>query len=286
MAGRNLSRHSSGGGIQPFGYDDPFSQIQREMTRLFSDLARSLGGPLAGDAEQAAQLVIPPRMDVRETDRDIEVIAELPGVNEADIEITLDDDTLTIRGETVAEISPQGQQGQGGQQGQPQQGDQQGQQPQLGQTQAEQARRQEQRRQHNYHLMERAVGVFQRQLRLPFRVDPSRVNATFQNGVLHVRIEKPARGQTQGNRIGINQPAQQGQQPANVIGMPQPGSQQAGQQAGQGQGQQPQGTQTGQSMQPGMQGSQGGQSTQGSGDQQQQPSQQQADQQQTGTSGS
>ena len=74
------------------GAGDPFLTLHREMNRLFDDVLR--GAPAAGGQGQGSLLA--PNMDVSETDKDIRIQAELPGVNENDVEVSLNDDVLTI----------------------------------------------------------------------------------------------------------------------------------------------------------------------------------------------
>ena len=92
------------------------------------------------------------RLDVSETDQELDIDAELPGFDEKDVEVTLAGDTLTIRGER--------------QNGQEDKGK-------------------------NYRLSERRWGSFTRSITLPFDADPNDVDAKFEKGVLHIAIKKP-----------------------------------------------------------------------------------------------
>jgi HSP20 family protein len=139
-----------------------FGSLQREIDRLFEHFTRGL------DVLGQAQVNLVPSMDVVETDKDIVITAEMPGLERKDIEISLEDDVLTIRGEKRVE-SEQGDKNKktdksndGGR---------------------------------NYHLSERSYGVFYRVLQMPSGVDPSEIQATMSNGVLKVTIPKPARSQ-------------------------------------------------------------------------------------------
>jgi HSP20 family protein len=129
----------------------PFTVLQRQMNRLFEDVF----GPEAGLFPQAAEPVrglLSPRVEVTETDTDVRVIAELPGVKEPDIEVSLDNDVLSLRAEKKVE-------------------------------------RKDERE--NTHFTERSYGVFQRSLQLPFKVNPDEVNAAFEHGVLTITVPKP-----------------------------------------------------------------------------------------------
>ena len=69
---------------------DPFLALHREMNRLFDEAFRGFGLPEGGAGSEAiASGVAVPRIDVSETDQDLKVVAELPGVDQNDVEITL-----------------------------------------------------------------------------------------------------------------------------------------------------------------------------------------------------
>jgi len=92
-----------------------------------------------------------PSVDLVETDRQIVVEAEIPGMEKKDIQVSLSGRQLTLSGEKSHE---------------------------------------EKEIRRGHHLMERAWGAFHRVLELPADVDPSRVNATYKNGVLKVTLQK------------------------------------------------------------------------------------------------
>lgn len=79
--------------------ESPFLALHREMNRLFDDAFRSFDTPaLFGRVPSW------PSVEVSETDREVRVAAELPGLEEKDVEVLLEDGGLTIRGERKAEI--------------------------------------------------------------------------------------------------------------------------------------------------------------------------------------
>jgi HSP20 family protein len=130
-----------------------FGSLHREIDRLFEDLTRST---LADFGQAQVNLV--PNIDVAETDKEIVISAEMPGLERKDIDISIDDDVLTIRGEKKVE-------------------------------------RKEENKEKSYHVAERAYGVFFRAIQLPAGVDPSRIQATMSNGVLKITIPKPAKSE-------------------------------------------------------------------------------------------
>jgi HSP20 family protein len=121
--------------------------LHREIDRLFNDLVQGTG--LGG-----SQGNIAPNIEIAETDQAIEISAEMPGLERNDVDISIEDDTLTIRGEKRVQED---------------QGDK------------------------NVQHSERVYGVFLRVLQLPPGIDPSSVQATMSNGVLKITIPKPAK---------------------------------------------------------------------------------------------
>ena len=180
----------SGGLVERRLVGDPALALQREVNRLFDDVFRGFGVPASANLGGAGLVTLMmPQMDVRETENEIRLAVEMPGVAPEDVEIQLDDDgVLTIRGEKKIE------------------------------------RRDERE---NAHFAERAFGTFQRILRLPFKVDPGQVQASFDNGVLTVTLPRP-KGQEASRRISVQSGAQR---------RGGDGGGQAGPQGGQGAGQ-------------------------------------------------
>ena len=117
-------------------------------------------------------------MNVSETDKEIRITAELPGVTEQDIEVSLDDDVLTIRGEKKFERKDDKE---------------------------------------NFHFVERSYGTFQRSLRLPYAVDSEQVQASFENGILTVTVPKTER-QERSRRIQVQGRGSTGQGMAGAEG--------------------------------------------------------------------
>jgi HSP20 family protein len=129
--------------------NQPFFSLQREIDRLFDDFGR--GFPTL--STQAVSRDLMPAIDVIETDGEIEITAELPGLEEKDVQINVADNVLTIRGEKKAEKED---------------------------------------KQKDYHLVERSYGSFYRSLELPAGVDSDKIKADIAKGVLKVTVPKPA----------------------------------------------------------------------------------------------
>lgn len=136
----------------PIGRDrsvaSPFMSLQHEIDRLFEDFSR--GFPtITGNGATALM----PSMDVTETDKEIEITAELPGLEEKDVQINIADNILTIRGEKKAE---------------------------------------KEQKDKNYRLVERSYGSFERTLELPEGVNADAIKANISKGLLKVTVPKPA----------------------------------------------------------------------------------------------
>lgn len=102
MAMRDLMPWGRQEGRAPALYDerrDPFTALRREMDRLFDDTFRSFGLTAPGSWQSRTW----PSVEVNETDTDIRVTAELPGLGEKDVELTLENGVLTLRGERKSE---------------------------------------------------------------------------------------------------------------------------------------------------------------------------------------
>lgn len=128
----------------------PLTSLQREVERLFEDFGRGFPG-----FAHARELM--PAMDVVETDKAIEISAELPGLEEKDVQIDVADNVLTIRGEKKAE---------------------------------------KEEKDKNYRLIERSYGAFSRTLELPAGVKADEIKAIIAKGVLKVVVPRPAPAQT------------------------------------------------------------------------------------------
>ena len=90
---------------------DPFMALHREVNRLFDDVFRGFDqfGHVPSLAASWGNWGWP-NVEVAETDKEIRVTVELPGLEEKDVEVTLDDDVLTLRGEKRSEAEDKGRQ--------------------------------------------------------------------------------------------------------------------------------------------------------------------------------
>ncbi|GAC1331738.1 MAG: Hsp20/alpha crystallin family protein [Beijerinckiaceae bacterium] len=83
----------------------PFFTLHREMNRLFDETFRDFGSPSLFGRVPAW-----PSVEVNETDKDMRISAELPGLDEKDVEVLMEDGGLTIRGEKKSEVEDQARQ--------------------------------------------------------------------------------------------------------------------------------------------------------------------------------
>ena len=85
---------------------DPFLTLHREMNRLFDDVFRGFGG--AGLSPLMEGRYGWPKVELNETDKTLTVSAELPGLDEKDVQVEIANGVLTLRGEKKAERSGEG----------------------------------------------------------------------------------------------------------------------------------------------------------------------------------
>jgi HSP20 family protein len=145
--------------------EHPLMSFQRDMNRLFEDLWRGFDAPLLGRTEALATM-ISPRIEVKETDGAVVVSAELPGMKEGDVDITLSDNVLSIRGEKKTEKVEEKSEG-------------------------------------GYTYSERSYGAFERRIPIDADIVADRVEANFADGVLTVTCPKNPEAKTQPRRIRI-----------------------------------------------------------------------------------
>ncbi|MEM9472854.1 MAG: Hsp20/alpha crystallin family protein [Pseudomonadota bacterium] len=142
-----------------------FGSLHDEIDRVFHDFTQSVGltpGRTNGNA------LMSPVINVAETDKALEITAELPGVDQEDVNVTVTDNRLTILAEKKAE---------------------------------------EEDKSKDYHVVERSYGRFTRSMSLPFGVDPDKVDAQFKNGILTVVLPKPPEVTAKTHKVKIKDAA-------------------------------------------------------------------------------
>ena len=151
---------------------DVWQSFRTEMDRLFDRFAGGSGFPslrrmfdLEPDWRLASSFgATMPVVDVTEDDKAYKIAAELPGMTEKDVDVTISGDLLVLKGEK---------------------------------------RQEREEKEKNRYVSERSYGAFQRSFRLPDGVDRDKISADFSNGVLKVTMSKTSEAQKQQKKIEI-----------------------------------------------------------------------------------
>jgi len=158
----------------------PLHSLRHEIDRLFDDVFTGFprGNPWSGGLWRGIDFdpfdllrrgptlsrALTPKVDVSETDKAFTVAAELPGLDEDDIEVTLSDGMLSIKGEKKFERDED---------------------------------------KHDFHVMERRYGAFRRSFRVPDSVNEDKVTATFEKGVLTLTLPKTAKARKNVKKVRV-----------------------------------------------------------------------------------
>lgn len=149
---------------KPAGRDDdhPFYSLQNQMNSLFDDFFSGFDvAPRALTGGFGAFIL---SVDIKESDKDFAIYAELPGVDEKDVEVSVTSDSVTIKGEKKEE-------------------------------------KEDKRK--NYFYMERSYGSFNRTIPLTAEIDADKAQASFKNGVLNITVPKTQSSGAKGTKIPI-----------------------------------------------------------------------------------
>jgi HSP20 family protein len=141
---------------------DPFREfalMQNRISRMYQDYA-------PGVEEQLSSAQIVPPVDVYEDEHHLTLKAELPGIDPKDVDVRVENNILTIRGERKFE---------------------------------------KEEKEENFHRIERRYGTFTRSFTLPNTVNPDSVKADFENGVLKIQFEKRAEAKPKQIQVNIGQ---------------------------------------------------------------------------------
>lgn len=139
---------------------NPFALLRQEMNTLFDNFSRGFEmEPFTGRFGAFS-----PSVDVRENDKEIKISAELPGMDDKDIDVSLTKDALTIKGEKKEEKEDKGK---------------------------------------DYYRIERSYGSFSRTIPLPTEIDIDKVKAEFKKGVLTVILPKSAQAIKEMKKIPV-----------------------------------------------------------------------------------
>jgi HSP20 family protein len=150
----------------------PFDNLHREIDRLFDDFDRGFSGFPFHRSTSAVEPFwrreltwsAAPAVDIAESEKAFELTAELPGMDEKNIEVKVANGGLTIKGEKTEE---------------------------------------KEEKKKDYYVNERHFGSFERSFRLPEGVDPDKIEATFKKGVLTVTLPKTPEAQKSAKKIAV-----------------------------------------------------------------------------------
>ena len=150
-------------------WSDPFQAFRAEMDRMFdsyfgdrSPMPRFPAGDLAKAGGGDGFIV--PSVDIKESDKEVTLTAELPGMEEKDVDLSVHDGLITLKGEKKYEHVDD---------------------------------------KDEVHMVERRYGSFQRSFRLPDSVDTDKIDAKFEKGVLRVVMPKKAEAVSPVKKIAI-----------------------------------------------------------------------------------
>jgi HSP20 family protein len=149
----------------------PFESLRQEIDRLFDDFGLGFRWPFGRSLLTAEPLLRRkmalakmPAVDFTENEKAYEITADLPGMDEKDIEVKVADGVMTIKGEKQEEKED---------------------------------------KKKDYYLHERSFGSFQRSFELPESVDPDKIEARFKKGVLTVTLPKRPEAQKPAKKIEV-----------------------------------------------------------------------------------
>ena len=140
---------------------DPFSYLRNQINRVFDDF---WGESWLEPRREAGAAAFWPQVDVTETDKEIKVSAEIPGVEPKDIDLSVEDGMLTIKGEKKYE---------------------------------------REEKEKGQYRMERSYGSFERAIELPAEVDESKAKAEFKKGVLRLTLPKKPGAPSRRKKIAV-----------------------------------------------------------------------------------
>ncbi len=141
---------------------NPFEQFRREMDQMFNGFLSDWPMRSSLIDRRLGQFI--PQIDVDETEKEVRITAELPGMDEKEVEVTLTQGVLTIKGEK---------------------------------------REEHEENKRDFHHSELRYGMFQRAIQLPADIDADKAKASFKKGVLRITLPKTAEAQSSRRRIQI-----------------------------------------------------------------------------------
>ncbi len=143
----------------------PFSSFSKDINRMFEDFFGDFGSLSNSFFRGDRSSFFTPKVNVSENDEQIDVSAELPGMDEKDIQVSLSENILTIKGEKKKDEEKKGK---------------------------------------DFHHIERNYGSFQRTIKMPSEIVNDKIKASFKNGVLNVILPKSEKAKDKVRTIKVN----------------------------------------------------------------------------------
>jgi len=166
-----VTREKGSESTSPLQVWQPFDGLRQEIDRLFDDFGRSFLQPFRRSFFATEPLFgreltwsTSPAVDIVESEKAYEITAEVPGMDEKNIEVKIANGNLTIKGEKQEE---------------------------------------KEERKKDYYLQERKFGSFERSFSVPEGVDTDKIEAIFKKGVLTVTLPKKAEAQKPAKKVEI-----------------------------------------------------------------------------------
>jgi HSP20 family protein len=166
MALRNLAiwdrKHN---GLGNSNFPDTFKSFQTEIDHFFDGFFNNFGRPTSSLFNRGRFESFSPKIDISDEGSSVEVAAELPGLEEKDIQVSLNEDLLTIKGEKKYS---------------------------------------DEKNDKDFYRVERRFGSFERSIKLPKEIDIEKINASFKNGVLTISLPKTEKAKEGVRQIEVN----------------------------------------------------------------------------------
>jgi HSP20 family protein len=143
----------------------PFYSLQQDINRLFDSFFQGFENRSMSTFEETSSPMFSPSLDITETDSDVRVTIELPGLTDKEIDLSISENSLTVKGEKKEEREENTS---------------------------------------GYYRMERLYGSFYRSIPLPCSIDRDKVQATFKQGVLSISMPKTRQALQETRKITIN----------------------------------------------------------------------------------
>lgn len=150
--------------VKPEAQEHPIASFHRDINKVFDNFFSDFSFPSLRNTEELWNTSFSPKVNVSENEKEINVEAELPGMEEKDVNVTLNNNSLVIKGERKSKKEDKSD---------------------------------------NYHLVESSYGSFCRTIPIPEGIDRDKIEAVYKNGVMKVTIPKTEEAKKKVKKIPI-----------------------------------------------------------------------------------